>query len=297
MNLEEIKSRSDKLNRYYEFLASLRGSVSALDRDVLLMQLREFYEAVLFAELETSSIVKKNSDTVILKEKHPVVEIKEEIVEKKPEIVEQKTTIVIETPEIKEEVKEQFIENKVQKEEPITVNIEPVIETPLVKEMLTETIKETPKIEHTPKVVEIQKVEEPIKIEETTKQEKQEELIQKVKTPETIHNDRDFEFNPEFEELFIFKQATDLAAKLSESPIADLSKVLGVNEKLLYTKELFGGDTAKINEAVSFFNRAGFFDKARSFIEFNLIEQYNWMSKEKKASAREFIKLIRRRYL
>jgi hypothetical protein len=167
------------------------------------------------------------------------------------------------------------------------VKIEPVIETALVKELLTETIKETPKIEHSPKVVEIQKVEE----------QKPEEQIQKVQTPESINQDRDFEFNPEFEELFIFKQATDLAAKLSESPVSDLSKVLGVNEKLLYTKELFGGDTAKFNEAVSFFNRAGFFDKARSFIEYNLIEPYHWMSKEKKASAREFIKLIRRRYL
>jgi hypothetical protein len=32
-------------------------------------------------------------------------------------------------------------------------------------------------------------------------------------------------------------------------------------------------------------------------MEYNLIEEYAWLSKEKKATAREFVKLIRRRYL
>lgn len=290
MNLEDIKSRIDKLNRYYEFLSSLRGTVSALDRDVLLMQLREFYEAVLYAEMSKKVEPVQKVETTVLKEKSQIVFAKEEHVEKKlePEPIK---TIVPEVVENKPEIKEKplaQVEEKVEILSPIEEKVEivspieekevPVLETKVVELVEQPVVKETAKIEESPKV---EKVELPI----------QNEIVAPIAKQD------EFEFNPDFEELFIFKQATDLAAKLSESPVSDLSKVLGVNEKLLYTRELFGGDNAKFTNAVSFFNNAGYFDKARSFMEYNLIEQYAWLSKEKKATAREFVKLIRRRYL
>jgi len=280
MNLEDIKSRIDKLNRYYEFLSSLRGTVSALDRDVLLMQLREFYEAVLYAEMSKKVEPVQKVETTVLKEKSQIVFTKEEQVEKKlePEPIK---TIVPEVIENKPEIKEKplaQIEEKVEIVKPIEEKVVPVLETKVVEVVEQPIVKETSKIEESPK---IEKVELPI----------QNEIV------DPIAKQDEFEFNPDFEELFIFKQATDLAAKLSESPVSDLSKVLGVNEKLLYTRELFGGDNAKFTNAVSFFNNAGYFDKARSFMEYNLIEEYAWLSKEKKATAREFVKLIRRRYL
>ena len=277
MNLEDIKSRIDKLNRYYEFLASLRGSFSALDRDVLLMQLREFYEAVLFAEMSKKTEPEQKVETLAVKEKSQIVFAKEVKVEQKIEQEPDKTIVtkVIETeptekPLVQIEEKVEIIPQQ-DKEVPVTeTKVDEIIEQPVVKE--------TPKTEESPK---IEKVEAPIQTEQINPIVKQEA----------------FEFNPDFEELFIFKQATDLAAKLSESPLADLSKALGVNEKLMYAKELFGGDNAKFTEAVNFFNSAGYFDKARSFMEYNLIDRYSWLSKEKKTTAREFIKLIRRRYL
>lgn len=280
MNLEDIKSRIDKLNRYYEFLSSLRGTVSALDRDVLLMQLREFYEAVLYAEMSKKVEPVQKVETTVLKEKSQIVFTKEEQVEKKlePEPIKTNVPEVIENkPEIKEKPLAQ-IEEKVEIVKPIEEKVVPVLETKVVEVVEQPVVKETSKIEESPK---FEKVELPI----------QNEIV------DPIAKQDEFEFNPDFEELFIFKQATDLAAKLSESPVSDLSKVLGVNEKLLYTRELFGGDNAKFANAVSFFNNAGYFDKARSFMEYNLIEEYAWLSKEKKATAREFVKLIRRRYL
>jgi CRISPR/Cas system CSM-associated protein Csm2 small subunit len=279
MNLEDIKSRIDKLNRYYEFLSSLRGSVSALDRDVLLMQLREFYEAVLYAEMSKKVEPVQKVETTVPKEKSQIVFAKEERVEKKleqepektnlPEVVENKPEIKNPAPQIEE--KEEIIS-------PVEEKVVPVLETKVVEVEAQNVVKEISKTEENPK---IEKVELPI----------QKDIVAPIVKQE------EFEFNPNFEELFVFKQATDLAAKLSESPVSDLSKVLGVNEKLLYTRELFGGDNAKFSESVSFFNKAGYFDKARSFMEYNLIEQYAWLSKEKKTTAREFVKLIRRRYL
>lgn len=280
MNLEDIKSRIDKLNRYYEFLSSLRGTVSALDRDVLLMQLREFYEAVLYAEMNKKVEPVQKVEATVPKEKSQIVFAKEEQVEKKPEPEPIKTIVpeVVENkPEIKEKPVAQF-EEKVEIVTPVEEKVIPVLETKVVELVEQPVVKEISKIEESPK---IEKVELPI----------QKEIVAPIAKQE------EFEFNPDFDELFVFKQATDLAAKLSESPVSDLSKVLGVNEKLLYTRELFGGENAKFTDAVSFFNKAGYFDKARSYIEFNLIEQYNWLSKEKKTTAREFVKLIRRRYL
>jgi hypothetical protein len=278
MNLEDIKSRIDKLNRYYEFLSSLRGSVSALDRDVLLMQLREFYEAVLYAEINKKVEPVQKVETTVLKEKSQIVFAKEEQVEKKIE-PELEKTIITEVVENKPETIQKplaQIEEKVESVRHVEEKVVP--ETKVVELVEQPIVKETTKIEESPK---IEKVELPI----------QNEIVAPIAKQE------EFEFNPDFEELFVFKQATDLAAKLSESPVSDLSKVLGVNEKLLYTRELFGGENAKFTDAVSFFNKAGYFDKARSYIEYNLIEQYAWLSKEKKTTAREFVKLIRRRYL
>jgi CRISPR/Cas system CSM-associated protein Csm2 small subunit len=278
MNLEDIKSRIDKLNRYYEFLSSLRGSVSALDRDVLLMQLREFYEAVLYAEMNKKVEPVQKVETTVLKEKSQIVFAKEEQVEKKIE-PELEKTIITEVVENKPETIQKplaQIEEKVESVRHVEEKVVP--ETKVVELVEQPVVKETTKIEESPK---IEKVELPI----------QNEIVAPIAKQE------EFEFNPDFEELFVFKQATDLAAKLSESPVSDLYKVLGVNEKLLYTRELFGGENAKFTDAVSFFNKAGYFDKARSYIEYNLIEQYAWLSKEKKTTAREFVKLIRRRYL
>jgi hypothetical protein len=281
MNLEEIKSRLDKLNRYYEFLSSLSGNVSALDRDVLLMQLREFYEAVLFLEFSKSSTAVQKAIEPKVEEKTEIVQQKLEQQEKKEEAIKKIPTLVFNDSPLEEISKEQATEST------LLINTETVVETNTDTVILS-------KEDH--KHTEIVKVENTKLETETVKEEPQILPINTVlKQSEITSSDTDF--NPDFEELFIFKQATDLAAKLSESPVSDLSKVLGINEKLLFTKELFGGDSKKFNDAVTVFNSAGIFDKARSFMEYNLIEQYNWLSKEKKSTARDFIKLIRRRYL
>lgn len=103
--------------------------------------------------------------------------------------------------------------------------------------------------------------------------------------------------NEEYEELFAFKEATDLSQKLSTSPIEDLSKALGMNEKYLYINELFGGDVATFQTALKQLNNGAHFDKARQYLEQECISQHNWMDKNKKIIAKNFVKLVRRRYL
>jgi hypothetical protein len=276
-NLNEIKSKLDKLNYFMEYLMKSTHQISNLDRDTLLAQIRVLYDTVLFELLESADDKKpvetkepveteqfiKNSElpkTTILKSENPVL--------KKEQSNEQ--TKLTEKPAVQEE------EMK---------NIDPeIIKTQIVKEEENVVIKnqETSDLEkNKQETIAEDKISEPVKV----------EIKEKKVEPEQ------YNFNEEFEELFFFKQATDLASKLSEKPIPNLSKALAVNEKLNYVQQLFAGETAKFGEAFNYFNEAASFEIARKYMEINLIKQYNWLSREKKNTAKEFIKLIRRRYL
>lgn len=101
--------------------------------------------------------------------------------------------------------------------------------------------------------------------------------------------------NPEFDTLFEHKAARELSEKLSERPIADLTRAVGYNDKMLYTNELFGGELVAFNSAVSRINSMSGFTEARKYLA-KLAEQNNWTAPNKTSSAKSFIKLIRRRF-
>jgi len=131
------------------------------------------------------------------------------------------------------------------------------------------------------------------------KEEAKKEVPTSKKEPEvtTTESTATDGFNEDYDDLFLFKEATDLSQKLSATPLKDLNKALGLNEKFLYINELFGGDVAKFQAAIKVLNDEKGFDSARSYIESELIETYSWTKKIKKPIAKDFIKLVRRRYL
>lgn len=100
----------------------------------------------------------------------------------------------------------------------------------------------------------------------------------------------------EHEELFEFKEATDLSERLSQSPIKDLSKAMGINERILTTNELFDGNGDALKDALSTINRLSNFDEAKDYLA-NIAEIYDWASRKKKKKAKIFVKLVRRRFV
>lgn len=98
------------------------------------------------------------------------------------------------------------------------------------------------------------------------------------------------------EELFEFKEATDLSERLSQSPIKDLNKAMGINERILTTNELFDGNGDAMKDALSTINRLSNFNEAKDYLA-NIAEIYDWTSKTKKKKAKVFVKLIRRRFV
>ena len=110
------------------------------------------------------------------------------------------------------------------------------------------------------------------------------EQVQKpLYTPDNqiIHNPSDA-----IESLFKEKSPTGLVDFLGLSPLDNLSKAWGLNEKMLVIKDLFNDDFNAFNETVEMVNKFTSFDEVKSYLINNVINRFQWndISKFKKAS-------------
>jgi hypothetical protein len=101
---------------------------------------------------------------------------------------------------------------------------------------------------------------------------------------------------PEAEALFEHKQAVELSERLSELPIPDLRKAIGLNDKLLLTRELFGEDSAAFDKTINTLNSLSSMEQAKAYLMEHCVMRYRWTDKKRAETAKKFIKLVRRRY-
>ena len=97
------------------------------------------------------------------------------------------------------------------------------------------------------------------------------------------------------EKISRFGSEKSLADKLQSQPIESLTKAIGLNERFLYTNELFDGDVAAFNRALNELNHLNDLDEARRFVHHQFVSKYSWQSK--KPTADSFMDLVERRYL
>ncbi|MEM8526177.1 MAG: hypothetical protein AAGG68_16170 [Bacteroidota bacterium] len=100
----------------------------------------------------------------------------------------------------------------------------------------------------------------------------------------------------EIKALFKEKKAKELSEKLSASRIQDLTKAIALNDKLLFSNDLFGGALVTFNEVIRTLNDMPTKNDAENYL-MELAKQHNWTSEEKQDSAKAFIKLVRRRFV
>ena len=104
--------------------------------------------------------------------------------------------------------------------------------------------------------------------------------------------------NPEHSDLFHFDmEAKELSERLSLTRINDLSKAMGVNERIFTVNELFGADNSLYRDVIKALNNMNSFEEAKAFLSANVAEKFNWTHKTKRNKAKNFIKLVRRRYI
>jgi hypothetical protein len=157
------------------------------------------------------------------------------------------------------------------------------------------------------------KEEQPIKEVQSLKEEKRETGLlgrergvgnfePEKKTPEPVVHEMipqpvEPASDSELAHLFIWQEPSNLAERLASQAISNLSfSTFSMNERLLYTNDLFEKNNAEMEEAVKMLNNFTHFDQAKVFL-LNIGRQYDWHKEDRKEAAKSFINTVRRRFL
>ena len=98
-------------------------------------------------------------------------------------------------------------------------------------------------------------------------------------------------------ELFeIERSGGDLSARLSSSPVPDLTRAFGIGERMLIQKELFAADNDAFSKTLRHLNELPDYDAAVAFLGGGAAKKYDWADGERADVARDFARVVRRRY-
>ncbi len=86
------------------------------------------------------------------------------------------------------------------------------------------------------------------------------------------------------------KKIKDLTSKIQAKPINDLRASIGINEKFLFTKELFNGNSDLYGKSLDFLNHAGSLDNAMQYIQ----ENFGWDMEND--TTHKFLELVKRKF-
>ena len=97
--------------------------------------------------------------------------------------------------------------------------------------------------------------------------------------------------------LFNLDESADMSSRFSQLPISDISKSMGINDKILTKNELFGGDSIKFDRVMSELNSFNTYEQAKNYLMKGIAAELDWGSERKRRKAEVFIKLVKRKYL
>lgn len=180
-----------------------------------------------------------------------------------------------------------------EKELPVVENIEELVadeyDIPPVKEIEkvveVETITAEPVIEAkkaAPKVIEkvTKKVAEPVK-----------KAVKKTLVAD--HDEAELGSISLWDPVVI----TELSQKLSFSPIKNVFKSISINERIFTQNELFNGDNLSFRATLEKIEEMNSFEDASAFLKNGVASENNWADPKKIKKAKEFMKLVQRRFI
>jgi len=106
----------------------------------------------------------------------------------------------------------------------------------------------------------------------------------------------DKKVNPGIESLFADESIESLSYRLSHTPISDVTKAMGINEKILIINRLFDKDQQEFNYVTAKLNYFNSFEEACNYLKTEVAVKYDWDSVAKRSKAIDFIRLVRRKY-
>ena len=128
-------------------------------------------------------------------------------------------------------------------------------------------------------------------------QEDVEEIVEEEHVEEAKEEPATNQYPQEMIELFTLSNGSELSDKLANAPIKDLTKAMGINERIFTVKELFGGNKEEMDTILTALNGLNNFDEAKSVLMRSVASKYDWHEGSKAKKAKNFIKLVRRRYI
>jgi hypothetical protein len=90
------------------------------------------------------------------------------------------------------------------------------------------------------------------------------------------------------------QKETEIAQGFNETPIRDLKKAIGINDRYLFINELFRGDEIMYERSLKTINEFNIFPEAQFWIERELKLKLGW--KDSSIAVDHFYQLIRRRF-
>lgn len=91
------------------------------------------------------------------------------------------------------------------------------------------------------------------------------------------------------------EEKIEVAHKLTDAPIKDLRKAIGVNDKFLFISQLFRGDEAMYERSIKTINSFHIYPEAEYWIDRELKVKLGW--DENAPSTKHFYQLVKRRFL
>ncbi len=105
---------------------------------------------------------------------------------------------------------------------------------------------------------------------------------------QTVHFHREDSLNDALRKQ---KPIQDLASAITETPVADIWSAIAINDRFLFTRELFGNDSESFKTTVSLLNSISSWEAAQKY----LTDHFSW--DKSSPVAKDFLTIIRRRFI
>jgi len=259
MKLDHAQTILNRINRMFTDVIDGGGDASTLERDLLKEYVRRLYESL----SEDSSVESSTNKVATPPQEAP----KEKPVPRVAEIRRPKA-------KVKEEVKTVIEEPKAETpKKPRLIEIPAEVEADIQEIQTNKPLAPAPMaVDNTATVV------APAKVETSSLTPSSSSLSSEIKS------------------IFEGENSNDLSEKLAGAPVKDLSRSMAINERLLAQNDLFGGSKSELDMVLTHLNRLNSFEEAVAYLGGGVAQKYDWAEGERKATARAFAKLVRRRY-
>lgn len=262
-----------------------RGSLSSIERDILLEKFRASYEVILFDKDTTANPtpIPEQNGPVDDKPKVPSASKADDNIynEKEPSDKDAVQEVKSTTPGNKlENVLETEVKSQPSYQEDFTLDDE---SEPKPDAELKQQDYEIGKEEPAPSILDVE-------VEPEGKQMDNSNGNGNIENVSTTLAEK-FQGKKKFRNEMLGGGKKDMASHLKNKPIADLTKAIGINDKFLFTKELFNGNAELYSKSIRQLNSYTDINDALIYIQ----ENFSW--DENNEAANQLIDLVRRKLL